>query len=140
MFPFEDELLVPLAALAIPIVAIAGGLAARVIRTVSAHRLLEAAVQERIALIAHGVDPARIPGASPLAGTWRMGAADYDRHRAQGLLVWGFALLAGGVSFALVTGWLDSWVDGDWPVGVVAASIGAALLLGGAIIWPRGKR
>ena len=69
-----------------------------------------------------------------------MGAADYDRYRAQGLLVWGFALLAGGVSFALVAGTLDAWTEGDWPLGVVAASIGVALLLGGAIIWPRGKR
>lgn len=137
MFPFEDELLVPLAALAIPIVAIAGGLAARVIRTVSAHRLLEAAVQERIALIAHGVDPARIPGAAAGGGPWRMGVADYDRYRAQGLLVWGFALLAGGVSFALVAGTLDAWTEGDWPLGVIAAAIGFALLLGGAIIWPR---
>jgi hypothetical protein len=134
VYLLDEDLLVPLAALAIPILAIAGWMLARVIRTISAHRLIEAAVQERIALIAHGVDPARIPGGG---GTWRMRVADYDRHRAQGLLVWGFALLAGGVSFALVTGWLDSWTEGDWPVGVVAAAIGVALLLGGAIIWPR---
>lgn len=139
MYLPDEDLLVPLAALAIPLFAIAGLMLTRVVRTISAHRLIEAAVQERIALIAHGVDPARIPGAAG-GGAWRMSATDYDRYRAQGLLVWGFALLAGGVSFAVVAGTLDAWTEGDWPLGVIAAAIGFALLLGGAIIWPRGKR
>jgi hypothetical protein len=137
VYLFDEDLLVPLAALAIPIVAIAGWLLAGVIRTISAHRLVEAAMRERVALVARGVDPGRLP--TVVAGM-RMDAAGYDRFRAQGLLVWGLALLAGGVSFALVAGTLDAWTEGDWPLGVVAASIGAALLLGGAIIWPRGKR
>jgi hypothetical protein len=139
VYLFDEELLVPLAALAIPIVAIAGWMLARVIRTISAHRLVEAALRERVALIAHGMDPSRLPAANVCVGLG-MDAVGYDRHRAQGLLVWGAALLAGGASFALITGWLDSWGDGDWPLGVVAASIGVALLLGSAIVWPRGRR
>jgi hypothetical protein len=134
VYLLDEDLLVPLAALAIPIVAIAGWLLAGVIRTISAHRLIEAAMRERVALVARGVDPGRLP---TLGAGVRMDAAGYDRFRAQGLLVWGSALLAGGIAFALVVGTLDAWTEGDWPLGVVAASIGAALLLGGAIIWPR---
>ena len=67
---------------------------------------------------------------------------DASRLRAQGLLVAGFVTLAGGVSFAVVSGRLDSWEwdGGDWGLGVVAASIGLALILSGLIIWPRGRQ
>ncbi len=135
----EEVLFGPLLVFAVPMVAVAGAILAGIVRTISAHRLIEAAVRERMALMARGVDPSRIPGIRAL-GVLGMDAAAYDRHRAQGLLVWGFALLMGGVTFALVAGNLDAWTEGDWPVGVVAAAIGAALLLGGAIVWPKGKR
>jgi hypothetical protein len=136
---FEEDLVPLFLVFGVPIVALAGWMLAGVVRTISAHRLLEAAVRERIALIAHGVDPARIPAIGPYGG-FGTDAAGYERFRAQGLLVWGFALLAGGVSFALVAGTLDAWTEADWPIGVVAAAIGAALLLSGAIIWPKSKR
>jgi len=132
----DEAFIVPVLVFGIPIVAIAGWLLARVIRTISAHRLLEAAVRERMALVARGVDPARIPAAGAYGGPGT-DAAGYDRYRAQGLLVWGLTLLAGGVTFALVAGTLDAWTEGDWPLGVVAAAIGVALLVSGAIIWPR---
>lgn len=135
----DEAFFVPFLVFAIPAVAVAGWILAGIIRTVSAHRLIEAAVRERMALIARGVDPARIPAVGVFGGLGT-DAAGYDRHRAQGLLVWGFVLLAGGVSFALVSGNLDAWTEADWPLGVVAAAIGAALLLSGAIVWPRGKR
>ncbi len=125
--------------LAIPAVAVAGWIMAGVVRTISAHRLLEAAVRERIALLAQGVDPSQLPGAGRFGGLGT-DAAGYDRYRAQGLLVWGFVLLAGGATLALVGYLLDVWTDPDWTIGVVAASIGLALLAGSAIIWPRGRR
>ncbi len=136
---FEEDIVPLFLVFGVPIVALAGWLLAGIVRTISAHRLLEAAVQERIALIARGVDPERIPAAATLGGL-RMSHAEYERHRAQGLFVWGFALLAGGVTFALVASTLDAWTEGDWPIGVVAAAIGAALLLSSALVWPRGKR
>lgn len=136
---FDEAMVVPFLLFGIPLVAIAGWFLAGVVRTVSAHRLLEAAVRERMALVARGVDPAKIPAAGAYGGLGT-DAAGYDRYRAQGLLVWGLTLLAGGVTFALVAGTLDAWTEGDWPLGVVAASIGVALLISGAIVWPRGKR
>lgn len=136
---FEEDLVPLFLVFGVPIVAVAGWILAGIVRTISAHRLLEAAVQERMALIARGVDPERIPAAATLGGL-RMGYADYERHRAQGLFVWGFVLLVGGVTFALVAGTLEAWTETDWPIGVVAAAIGAALLLSSALVWPRGKR
>jgi hypothetical protein len=142
MYLFDDDVLVPFLVFAVPLVAIAGGILAGIIKTVSSHRLMEVVVRERMALIARGVDPAKIPASAgaALAGASLLSMRDVTRLRAQGLLVAGFVTLAGGASFAIVTGALNSWESGDWGVGVVAASIGLALLLSGAIIWPRGAQ
>jgi hypothetical protein len=142
MHLFDEDVFVPFLVFAIPIVAIAGGILAGIIKTVSSHRLMETMVRERMALIARGVDPAKLPvsAGAMLGGASLLSMRDVTRLRAQGLLVAGFVTLAGGASFALVTGALNSWECGDWGVGVVAASIGLALLLSGAIIWPRGAQ
>jgi hypothetical protein len=142
MVLFDEDIFVPFLVFAIPCVAIAGGILAGIVKTISAHRLMEAVVRERMALIAKGVDPARIPvsAGAALCGASLLSLRDATRLRAQGLLVAGFVTLAGGISFALVARALDSWEAGDWGLGVVAASIGLALVLSGAIIWPRGRQ
>ena len=141
MVLFDEDLFMPFLVFAIPCVAIAGGILAGIVKTVSAHRLMEMVVRERMALIARGVDPARITVAAggALGGSTLLSMREATRLRAQGLLVAGFVTLAGGASFAVVAYALDSWEGGDWGLGVVAASIGLALLLSGAIIWPRGR-
>lgn len=145
MVLFDEDLYVPFLVFAVPIVAIAGGILAYIIKIVSSHRLMETLVRERAALIAKGVDPDRIPATGPggLAGPL-LSMHDLTRLRAQGLLVAGFVTLAGGASFALVSSRLgswefDGWGVGDWGLGVVAASIGLALIVGGLILWPRGR-
>ena len=142
MVLFDEDVFVPFLVFAVPVVAIAGGILAGIIKTISRHRLMEVAVRERMALVARGVDPARIPGLPAGVGTGLLpllSFADHSRLRAQGLLVAGFVTLAGGASIALVGGVLDSWDLSDWGLGVVAASIGLALILSGLIIWPRGR-
>lgn len=143
MHLFDEDLFVPFLVFAIPAVAIAGGILAGIIKTISAHRLMEAVVRERMALIAKGVDPARVPASAGglLGGSSLLSMRDASRLRAQGLLVAGFVTLAGGASFAVVAGVLNSWdwEAGDWGLGVVAASIGLALIVSGLIIWPRGR-
>src|SRR5439155_25802393 len=90
---------VPIIALAIPIVAIIGGITAGIIRTLERQRLIELAQRERIAAIERGVDPAKL---TPLPvealddepETWHMNQYDRDRRRAQGLMIWGIVTLA----------------------------------------------
>ena len=64
MVLFDEDLFVPFLVFAVPTVAIAGGILAGIIKTISAHRLMEAVVRERMALIARGVDPAKIPASA----------------------------------------------------------------------------
>jgi len=142
MYLFDEDVFVPFLVFAIPCVAIAGGILAGIIKTISRHRLIEAVVRERMALVAKGVDPARIPvsAAGLFAGSSLVSMRDATRLRAQGLMIAGFVTLAGGASWAAVGYALDSWHGGDWSLGVVAASIGLALIASGLIIWPRGRQ
>ena len=133
------DVIAPVMVFAIPIVAIAGGILASVVKTISAHRLMEAALRERMALIARGVDPSRIPPASlegSLAGLWPL--AEFARFRAQGLLIGGFVTLAAGAALGVFLLLVDSWSDGSWSVALIPVSIGVALIASGLIVWPRG--
>ena len=142
MFFFDQDVAVPFLVFAIPLVAIAGGILAYIIKIISNNRLMEVVVRERMALVAKGLDPDHLPPsvAAALGGSSLISMRDFTRHRAQGLLVAGFVTLAGGTSYALVARSLapEIWEGGDWSLGVIAASIGLALILSGAIIWPRG--
>jgi hypothetical protein len=135
---FHEDAVVPLFVFAIPIVAIAGGVLAGIVKTISTHRLMETALRERMALVARGVDPEQLSG--PLGLTGPGSIAELERFRAQGLLVAGFVILTGGAALSVVGGYLDGWGPGDWTLGVVAAAVGLALIASGLIIWPRGKR
>ena len=137
----DADVVVPVMLFAIPVVAITGAILASVIRAISAHRLMEAAARERVALAARGVDLARLPrglGSELDPATWA-------RARAQTLLVWGLVLTAGGASLTVVSSMVDTEVDLFWGVsdgrilGVVAAAAGLALLASGAILWPRAR-
>jgi hypothetical protein len=142
MFLFRDEAIAPVLVFAVPIVAIAGGILASIVRTLSRHHLMEVAVRERMALIARGVDPAKLDAledGSGLTGPTLSSINHFSRHRAQGLLIGGFVTLVAGVAFSLVVGILDSWEEGDWALGVVAGAVGLALILSGWLVWPRGR-
>ncbi len=137
----RDDVVGPLMVFAVPLVAIAGGILASVVRTLSHHRLMEAVIQERMALVARGVDPARLSAASRAAAGLPplFSLDDFARHRAQGLLVGGFVTLVGGAAFALVVGILDAWDPESWAGGVIAGAIGLALIASGLVVWPRGS-
>ena len=55
------EELLPLVALAIPILAVTGGIIAGIVRAVGQQRLIELAHRERIAAIERGIDPSKLP-------------------------------------------------------------------------------
>ena len=49
MFSFDSGVFVPMMIFALPIVAVAGGITAGIVKTISRHRLIELAQRERIA-------------------------------------------------------------------------------------------
>jgi hypothetical protein len=141
MYLFDEDIFVPFLVFAIPIVAIAGGILAGIIRNISAHRLMEAAVRERMALIARGVDPARLPGLSAGVGSGLFpfrSFADHSRFRAQGLLVGGLVALLGGIALGVFMGLVDCCESRDWMVAFVPVAIGIALLISSAIVRAQG--
>jgi hypothetical protein len=141
MHLFDEDVFVPFLVFAVPIVAIAGGILAGIIKNISAHRLMEVAVRERMALIARGVDPARIPSLSAGAGSALfplLSFADHSRFRAQGLLIGGFVTLLGGIALGVFLGLVESWESREWTVALVPVSIGIALLVSSAIVRGQG--
>ena len=135
---------VPIIALAIPIVAIIGGITAGIIRTLGRQRLIELAQRERIAAIERGVDPAKL---TPLPvdalddepETWHMNQYDRDRRRAQGLMIWGIVTLAVGLGSMAFLSTITEEEHHWWAVGIVPASVGLALLLSSFLVRPRGN-
>jgi len=137
----DEDVFVPFLVFAIPIVAVAGGILAGIIRNVSAHRLMEVAVRERMQLIARGVDPARIPGLAGGAGAGLfplLSFAEQSRLRAQGLLIGGLVTLLGGIALGAFMALTESLESREWTVALVPVSVGVALLISGAIVRAQG--
>jgi hypothetical protein len=134
---------VPIVALAIPIVAIVGGITAGIIRTLGRQRLIELAQRERIAAIERGVDLSKLAPLPAIAlddepETWSTSQYDRDRRRAQGLMVGGIVTLAVGLGLMLFLNIIEQHED-VWAVGIVPAAIGVALLLSSFLVRPRGN-
>jgi hypothetical protein len=141
MHLFDEDIFVPFLVFAVPIVAIAGGILAGIIRNLSAHRLMEVSVRERMALIARGVDPARIPGLPAGAGSGLfplLSFADHSRFRAQGLLIGGLVTLLGGIALGAFMGLTEGWESREWTLALVPVAIGLALLASSAIVRAQG--
>ena len=136
-FMHGDEVVGPILVFSIPLVAIAGGILASIVKTISAHRLMEAAVRERMALIARGVDPDRIAGAT--GGLGALSPGNYARLHAQRLLINGFAWLAGGLAGWAFLGLTDAGDGGNWALALIPTSIGVVLVASGLVLWPRSR-
>ena len=126
LFPFT---------LAIPIIAIVGGITVAIVRLITQARLEELARRERIAAIEHGIPPEKLP---PLAGPghefYTLG--DSRLRRAHGLMIGGFILVACGIGLAIMMSSFDS-DKSRWVVGLLPMLVGAALLGSAAVVWPR---
>jgi hypothetical protein len=142
MYLFDEDIFVPFLVFAIPIVAIAGGILAGIIRNLSAHRLMEVAVRERMALIARGVDPARLSGLSAGLGSGFFpfrSFADHSRFRAQGLLIGSLVMILGGIALGVFLALVDCPESRDWTIALVPVSIGIALLVSSLIVRAQGE-
>lgn len=127
----------PLFTLAIPIVAIVGGISVAIVRLITQGRLEELARRERIAAIERGVDPNKLPPLPSPVGesSYLFG---YSRlRRAHGLLIGGLILIACGLGLAIMAYSVESEKT-HWVVGLIPMLVGAALLGSSAIVWPRG--
>ena len=132
---------VPIIALAIPIVAIVGGITAGIVRTLGRQRLIELAQRERIAAIERGVDPSKLAPLPVSAlddepDAWNMSQYDRDRRRAQGLMIGGIVTLAVGVGLMAFLNIIER-NENVWAVGIIPATIGIALLLSSWLVRPK---
>jgi len=143
----DADVLVPLAAFAIPIVAITGGIVLGIVRSIGRQRMIELAQRERIAAIERGIDPAKLPpidfGRSTLGEAIELAdRPSSPLRRAQGLLIGGLVTLFVGLGLTIFL-WLimldhqgeDRYV---WAVGLIPGLVGLALMLSSLIVWPRG--
>lgn len=140
MFTFDGGVLVPIFAMAIPVVAIVGGITAGIVRMVLKARIVELAQRERIAAIERGIDPSQLaPLSAALDGDDRSAIFLSPRQavlaRARGLMVGGIITLSVGVGLGVMLGVLAHDSDPNvWAVGAIPAFIGLALLLSSVLV------
>jgi len=135
MFHFNSGNFTGIFAMAIPIVAIIGGITVAVVRTLGQQRLAELAHRERIVALERGVDPSKLPPPPVLDYGPAYGAYNPQR-RYHGLLIGGIVCLVVGLSVAAFLRIMETDKNA-WSVGLIPAGVGVALLLSAALIKPR---
>lgn len=140
MLHLDGGTFVGMMAMAIPIVAIIGGITAGIVKIISQNRVIELAQRERIAAIERGMDPSRLPpppvmGDSDDVASLYMPPRQFALRRAQGLLIGGIVTLSVGVGLGLMLALLADMEDKNvWAVGLIPACIGIALIASALIV------
>jgi len=124
-----------MAIMAIPIVAIIGGITAGIVRTVGQQRLAELAHRERIAALERGVDPTKLP--PPPSAVDAPSWISYNPlRRYHGLLIGGIVCVFAGFSIGLFLN-LMATEKNAWAIGLIPLGIGLALLLSAMLVKPK---
>jgi hypothetical protein len=140
MLHLDGGTFVGMMAMAIPIVAIIGGITAGIVKIISQNRVIELAQRERIAAIERGMDPTKLPpipvmGDSDDVASLYMPPRQFALRRAQGLLIGGIVTLSVGVGLGLMLSLLADVDDKNvWAVGLIPACIGIALIASALIV------
>jgi hypothetical protein len=135
MFPFDSDVFIPMMVFAIPIVAIAGGIMAGIVRILGQQRVVELAQRERIAAIERGIDPSRLPAIPSLSmgddfGVVGMTPRQSMLRRSSGLMIGGLVTLGVGLGLGIMLYLLNDTRDENvWAVGLIPGFVGIALLL-----------
>ncbi|HYQ96125.1 MAG TPA: DUF6249 domain-containing protein [Candidatus Eisenbacteria bacterium] len=135
MFHLDSDTFVSILAMAIPIVAIIGGITVAVVRTIGQQRLAELAHRERIAALERGADPSKLPPPPVLDYGPAYGAYNPLR-RYHGLLIGGIVCAVVGVSIAAFLMIMETEKNA-WSVGLIPMGVGVALLLSALLVKPR---
>jgi hypothetical protein len=134
------NLLVPLFALAIPIIAVTGGLTVAVVRTFAQQRVAELAMKERIAAIERGLDPGTLPPLPKVgdpAELEREAASPRQQalRTAQGLQIAAVITGASGLGLAILLAVLPEPREHLlWVLGVVPICVAAGLWVAGGLV------
>jgi len=135
MFHIDTDSFTGVFAMAIPIVAIIGGITVAVVRSLGQQRMAELAHKERIAAIERGIDPAKLPPPPVLDYGESFGAYSPLR-RYHGLLIGGIVTLVVGLAVGVFL-YLMETEKNTWAVGLIPAGVGVALLLSAMLVKPR---
>lgn len=138
MFHFDSDSFAGVFAMAIPIVAIIGGITVAVVRTLGQQKLAELAHKERIAAMERGVDPSKLPPPPVMDYEHAYGAYSPLR-RYHGLLIGGIVCTVVGIAIGAFLHLMEAEKNA-WSVGLIPAGVGVALLLSALIIKPRDPR
>ena len=120
----------------IPVVAIIGGIAMGIVRTVGQQRMAELARRERIAAIERGVDPDKLPSPPAAEGYDVYGVGNGRLRRAHGLMISGSVLIAVGLGLFVLLRVMQP-NDPNWVVGSIPLFVGLALIFSSRVVWPR---
>jgi hypothetical protein len=123
-------------ALAIPVVAIIGGITAGIFKTLSKQRMLELAQKERILALERGVDPERLPALQLPEGMRPKDGPTFEQRqfrRSNLLMIWG--MIIGGFGLAMLTA-LALARSGEWAFMFIFVFVGIALMLGSRVGRP----
>lgn len=125
-------------AMAIPIIAIVGGISVAIVRLITQARLEELSRRERIAAIERGVDPTKLPPQVTPSAQDNYAYQDSRLRRAHGLLIGGLILVATGIGLGILAATVEP-SKSHWVIGLLPIFIGVALLVCSRIIWPPEK-
>jgi hypothetical protein len=131
-----EKVLFTIGPLAIPIIAIIGGITLAIVRTVGQQKIAELERRERIAAIERGVDPATLPPPMAVGGYENGNGWGSRTRRAHGLMIGGLVTVAMGFSLMILLRSVEPGKD-HWVIGLMPLFIGLALLLSARIVWPK---
>ena len=135
MFHIASDAFIGIFSMAIPIVAIVGGITVAVVRAIGQQRVAELAHRERIAALERGVDLSKLPPA-PVIDYGHVYGTYNPLRRYHGLLIGGIVCILAGGSVALFLHLMETEKNA-WAVGLIPIGVGIALLLSAGVVKPR---
>lgn len=135
MFDIHPDEFISIFAMAIPVVAIVGGITVAVVRTIGQQRIAELAHRERIAALERGVDPSKLPP-PPVIDYGNAYGTYNPMRRYHGLMIGGIVCVLAGAAIGFFLYLMDT-EKSAWSIGLIPVAVGIALLLSAAVIRPR---